>query len=80
MKRFLNPRLWPGRSGAVAIQIIAVLFAAAIFGRSSFGEWGSVYLGALLVVIVVTANILYDVGAAAGYAWRSRRDADILDR
>lgn len=54
----------PGRTKFVALEVAIALLVAATVGGSAFGEWGSVYLGALLAVMIVVANLMYDITIA----------------
>lgn len=55
----------PGRTKYVALEVALALVVAATVGGSAFGDWGSVYLGALLAILIVVANLMYDIAIAS---------------
>jgi hypothetical protein len=69
----------PGRTKFVALEVAVALLLAATVGGSAFGEWGSVYLGALLAVMIVVANLMYDIAAAPERTTFVSRRADEFD-
>ena len=69
----------PGRTKVVALEVAVALCLAATVGGSAFGEWGSVYLGALLAVMIVVANLMYDIAALPITTPFTPRQADDFD-